>query len=149
MDWLFTDKDYGYNRFYASIGSVLMGRKTYEQVIAFGNYPYAGKQGYVFSRTLSRAVHPDAEIIAEDSVPFCRQLKSISAKDIWLVGGSEMVRLLMDQQLIDRFVLSVHPCILGEGIPLFREPCMKTRLQFHKSKTYPSGLVQLAYIRAK
>lgn len=42
VDWLFTDQDYGYIDFFALVDTVLMGRRTYEQILSFGEYPYMG-----------------------------------------------------------------------------------------------------------
>ena len=50
IDWLFTDNDYGYKKFYSSIDTILTGRKTYEQALGFGEWPYPGKKCYVLSR---------------------------------------------------------------------------------------------------
>jgi len=62
VDWLFTDQDYGYTEFLASVDTVLMGRKTYEQVLTFGEFPYQEKQSYVFSRDPGFDASPHAEI---------------------------------------------------------------------------------------
>ncbi|MDQ3909707.1 MAG: hypothetical protein M3232_04815 [Thermoproteota archaeon] len=50
IDWLFTDEDYGYEKFYDSIDAILVGRKTYDQSLKFDEYPYKGKKVYVFTR---------------------------------------------------------------------------------------------------
>ncbi len=48
IDWLFSDSDYGYARFYDSIDTILVGRKTYDQSLTFDEYPYKGKKSVCF-----------------------------------------------------------------------------------------------------
>jgi len=73
-------------------------------------------------------------------------LKKGRGKDIWLVGGSEIIQTFMNHDLIDEFIISVHPIILGEGIPLFCAPLPMTKLSFHHSLAFDTGLVQLTYV---
>lgn len=56
VDWLFVDQDYGYTDFIASVDTVLMGQRTYEQVLSFGEYPYQKHQGFVFSKTQKKMI---------------------------------------------------------------------------------------------
>jgi dihydrofolate reductase len=62
-----------------------------------------------------------------------------------LVGGSEIISILLNADLINEIILSVHPIILGSGIPLFRSIQKLSSLRFLNSKTFESGLVQLHY----
>ncbi len=148
VDWLFTDQDYGYADFFAGVDTVLMGRRTYEQALSFGEYPYKGTQGFVFSRT--RKVERDENVIfiSGDLASFVEGLKSGTGKNIWLVGGSEVIQSFMSHDLIDEFVISVHPIILGDGIPLFRAPLPMRKLSFKHCRAFDTGLVQLTYIRS-
>lgn len=76
---------------------------------------------------------------------FVKGLKSGTGKNIWLVGGSEVIQSFMSHDLIDEFVISVHPIVLGEGIPLFCAPLPTRKLSFQKSRAFDTGLVQLTY----
>ena len=146
MDWLFSDKDYGYTDFLASVDTVIMGRRTYEQVLTFGEYPYKGTQSFVFSRT-RRGEDEYVTFISKDLINFIGRLKSESGKDIWLVGGSQMIQSFMSNDLIDEFIISVHPIILGDGIPLFQAPMKMRKLSFQNCRAFDTGLVQLTYVR--
>lgn len=147
IDWLFTDQDYGYTEFFKTIGVVIMGRKTYEQVLTFGEYPYKGTEGYVFSR--SRAGTRDANVtfVSGNIAQFVDSLKAEPEKDIWLVGGSEVIQPFLEHDLIDEFIISIHPVILGGGIPLFRPPLPKRDLRLKNCKTFDTGLVRVTYVR--
>lgn len=145
VDWLFTDQDYGYGSFYARIDTLLMGYLSYEKILSFGEYPYAGKQSYVFSRRGDRQVLPPAERVQEDPAAFVRRLKASEGGPIWLLGGGQIVHLLRTAGLIDELILAVHPLILGGGIPLFPPGEARSELQHLETLTYDSGLVQLHY----
>lgn len=147
VDWLFHDQDYGYKDFLAGIDTVMMGRRTYEQVLTFGDYPYKNIQSFVFSRTHTGERDENVKFISGDIEELVKVLKKGREKDIWLVGGSEIIQTFMDHDLIDEFIISIHPIILGEGIPLFRAPIPLTKLWFRHSHSFDTGLVQLTYDR--
>ncbi len=146
IDWLFTDQDYGYKEFYGSIDTVLMGMTTYQKMLEMGSgYHYKGKKGYVFSRDKKIKKDENVEFVSE-IVPFVKKLKNTNGeKAIWVVGGSEIISVLLNAKLIDEFLIFVHPIILGKGIPLFKNINSKAKLRFVKSKSYSSGLVKLHY----
>ncbi|MEI2741302.1 MAG: dihydrofolate reductase family protein [Candidatus Competibacter sp.] len=145
IDWLFTDDDYGYQPFYESVSAVIMGRKTYEQVLTFGDYPYPEKPALVFSR--SKAGQADSRVRFVDGPAAARvtDLTNGLAGAIWLVGGAEIVREFMAAQLIDELILSIHPVILGGGIPLFLPSNATQSFALVSCQTFASGLVQLHY----
>jgi dihydrofolate reductase len=147
VDWLFTDQDYGNKDFLASIDTVMMGRRTYEQVMSFGEYPYKRIQSFVFSRTHKGESDENVTFISGDIEGCVKGLKNDSGKDIWLMGGSEIIQFFMNHDLIDEFIISVHPIILGKGIPLFRTSLPMRTLSFQHSRSFNTGLVQLTYVR--
>ena len=143
IDWLFRDQNYGYTKFLDSIDTVFMGRKTYEQVLTFGEYPYQEKKSYVFTKNLDFSATFDVEVVTELE-SFVNNLRLLDGNNIWLVGGSLLIRDFLNKNLVSEIILSVHPIILGEGIPLFANP-NTTALQLTGCQTYSSGLVQLSY----
>jgi dihydrofolate reductase len=146
VDWLFSDRDYGYTEFLAQIDTVLMGNKTYQQLLGFGEYPYSGKTAFVFSRTLAGQKDERVEFIGGKLQDFVQGLQKTSTGNIWLVGGSEIIYDFLKHGLIDEFILSIHPVILGSGIPLIvRDRTLFTKLELQDVKTYNTGLVQLSY----
>ena len=145
IDWLFTDQDYGYADFYASIDTTLTGYKTYEDILGFGEFPYPGKTNYVFSRQHQQAGHNPVTFIATDIAGFVRQLKQQPGQDIWLVGGGQINEVLLQAGLIDVLIVSIHPVVLGEGRPLFAGHAGMQDFKLMASKDFESGLVQLTY----
>jgi len=146
IDWLFTNEDYGYAKFYDSIDTILVGRKTYDQSLKFDEYPYKGRKVYVFTRRIDGKKNtPYVEYIDEDIPAFVKHLLQSVGKDIWLLGGGEIVSILLNADLVDEVILSIHPLILGKGIPLFSYIKKLVNLQLLESIPFGSGLVQLCY----
>jgi len=147
IDWLFTDQDYGYAEFFATVGTVLMGRRTYDQVLTFGEYPYKGTEGFVFSRKRSGEKDENVSFVSDDPAEFAGMLKRKEGKAIWLVGGGEIIHPCVQHNVIDEYEIFIHPVVLGSGIPLFRSPLPETWVRFTRSQTFETGLVQLSYVR--
>jgi dihydrofolate reductase len=149
IDWLFTDADYGYTPFYDSIDTVVMGRKTYDLALSFGEYPYKGKAAYVFSRSRS-GTDEQATFVSGSAAAFVDRLRGEPGRDIWLVGGGELARDFADANVIDEYIISIHPRLIRTGLPLFwpSPQAGDVELELVSSQAFPSGLAQLTYRRA-
>lgn len=142
-----TGEDYGYHDFYSTVDTVIMGRKTYDKVVGLGHPdPHPDKMLFIISRTInSSSTHkvyyngPVESLVA--------QLKTNKGKNIFIDGGSQIVNLLLSQDLIDEYYISIIPVILGKGISLFKASDFSRSLKLAEVKRYPSGLVQLHYVR--
>lgn len=147
LSWLFTDEDYGFSDFYAHVDTLIMGRGTYDVVGTFGEWPYKGKRAIIVSRKGDVEIKtPMTTVESGDMVEFLERLENEGAKNVWLVGGGELVRSFLKQHLIDRITVSMHPVLLGTGIPLFPGGFPRTMLQLDTVEPYETGLVQLNYI---
>ncbi|MDX1666797.1 MAG: dihydrofolate reductase family protein [Saprospiraceae bacterium] len=141
-------EDYGYEDLNNRIDTVLMGYKTYAQILGFDQTPsHEGKRTYVFTRSNDRMDRPEVTFISENVVDFVRQLKVEKGKDIWLIGGGEINALLLDHDLIDQIILSYIPIFLGEGIPLFNGKTREAKFDLTSCHSYESGLTQLILSR--
>jgi dihydrofolate reductase len=145
VDWLFHDADYGYSEFMNSVDTVVMGSKTWEQAKTFEDVPFAGKKVIVFSHTHSDSNVTRIRFVQGNPSSVISEVLRYSQKDIWLVGGGQLVKQFIASNLIDEYRLFVHPIILGQGIPLFSEQPKRTDLSFVSSKSFSSGLVELRY----
>ena len=144
IDWLFHDADYGYKAFFDSVEALVMGRKTYELSLSFGEWPYGDKPAYVFTRQTP----PDdsrVRFVAGDAAGLIAGLRARASKNIWLVGGAALVSTFLREGLIDEFVISIHPQLLGAGIPLFEPGVPRLGLRLMGVTPFASGLVQLRY----
>ena len=69
----------------------------------------------------------------------------MKGKDIWLLGGSDIITIFLNASPIDELILSIHPIVLAKGIPLFRNNQRQSNLKLIKSIYYESGLIQTRY----
>lgn len=147
-DWCFTDQDYGMSDFFKRIDAVFLGRKSYEMSLGVENADNSWMPPvatYVFSNSL-QAVKSDAILVSGALKPAIERIKSEPGKDIWLFGGAELTASLLRENLVDEFMLSIHPILLGSGKLLFGNLPNRVQLQLSDTKTYDSGLVTLIYV---
>lgn len=144
-----TQTDHGYNTFLDSIDTILMGGRTYHEIIGFGvEWPYKSKVTYVVSRRNSNVTpNEDVHFITEDIISKISELKNESGKDIWLVGGGELTTILLNANLIDEMRLCIAPIILGQGIPLFPNKPKESLWTLTNTKAYDTGIVLSTYTR--
>ena len=145
VDWLFMDQDYGMKEFYASIDTVLMGRKTYEFGLSHGTRSYPGVTNIVFSRTLWADEYPEVTVVAADAGETIEALRAQEGRDIWLVGGGQIFHAALRAGCVDDVIVAVHPILLGEGIPLLPTMAQATHLKLTHTKAYDTGLITLSY----
>lgn len=155
IDWLKpfeqASEDYGFSAFYARVGAVIIGGNTYRQALGFGEWPYPGVTTWVATRrALAGERHPGADVraFAGDMSDLAALARRETAKDIWLVGGAQLVTAFVNQGLMDEYIISIVPLILGEGIPLFAGISRQTTLRLVATRGYAGGIAQVTYRRA-
>ena len=131
--------------FFASIDTVLTGRKTYEKGIEFGQDGYDGFENYVFTRTRRESRKENIKFVSTDIREFVEELKRQPGKNIWLTGGGDLVRTFFEKNLIDELILAVQSKIIGTGIPLFLPHERRLDLALLNVKKRKSGTVQIHY----
>lgn len=143
-------EDYGYSDFTKQIHHYIVGRKTYDKVQRMmGTFPPANMFScYVLSRSKS-GTENGVNFYNGDVSTLVYDLKGTSAKNIYCDGGGEVVRVLMERDLIDEYIISIIPHILGEGKRLFIGGVPPQTISLISSKQYESGLVQLKYERTR
>lgn len=145
------DEDYGYNTMYARLGAVVMGGITYRQILGFGHW-YGGSnvKSYIVTRgKLENPPNQDAVAFSGDVRDLVTKIRAETDKDIWLVGGADLVVQFMQHNLIDEYHISIMPVILGRGIPLFKGATLgkSQSVKLDTVKSYPNGVVQVIYHR--
>lgn len=138
-----TQEDYGYDAFYKSISTVVMGSTTYQQTLTFGPYPYKDKHSYVFSH--QRYSDKNVHVVQGDVKKVLSTLDPKEHPHIWIVGGAQLIEQCMHAGAIDEYRLFVMPVLLGTGIRLFNGigPSMPCTL-LNQTK-FASGVVELHY----
>lgn len=143
-------EDYGYFEMSATVDTYLVGRKTYDVVMDMvGEFQQAETYDcYV----LTRQNIPNTENVTfynGDIEELLASLRSKPGKNIYCDGGGQIVKLLMDRDLIDEYIISVIPTILGDGKRLFVGETLPRSIELVSTKQYEKGLVQLRYIRTR
>jgi dihydrofolate reductase len=137
--------DHGYAAFMASVGALLMGRRTYEVVRGFGAWPYERPVLVASTRPLAQPMPTGARAVRGDIHAMIEEaLEAAAGRDVYLDGGT-LIRAALDAGLIDELIVTIVPAILGRGIPLFAGAAQRHNLQLQSSTAYRSGLVQLRY----
>ncbi len=141
------DQDYGYSDFIKTVDAVIVGRKTYDKVIAMGfDFPHADKDTYI----ITRSPRPDLGSIkfyTGNIKSLVTRLKSETGMNIFCDGGAEIVHELLKDNLIDEFIISVIPILVGNGTKLFKDGRPEQKLELVSSKSFDTGLTQLHYRR--
>ncbi len=147
FDWIVMDPDIDFAALFAQFDTAVMGRKTFLVTMQQGGTgEMPGLDVVVFSRTLRPDDYPAVSIINSDSVEHVRSLKATPGKDIWLFGGGELFRTLLEAGLVDTVEAAVIPVLLGDGIPMLPPPASRATLSLSNHRLYPkSGIVLLEY----
>jgi len=144
--------DYGMRAFYRTIDTILWGRKTYDWLLRY--YRKRGKTkglfdskvtNYVFSRKPPRHASPEVTFVSEPVKRFARRLRATPGKQIWMMGGGELIASFLDAGEIDEFDIHVIPVFIGKGIPLIAPRHRDVPLRLRSSRRYPDGVVRLRY----
>jgi dihydrofolate reductase len=143
--WMTADPGYDSRPFLDSVDTVLVGRRSYEVMLRHGVRAYPGLRTYVFSRTLKAAEYPEVDVVAENGATTVATLRAGSGKDIWLCGGGELFRTLLEADLVDTVEVGVSPILLGRGRPLLPSPGPMRKLELTDERAFPSGLLILHY----
>jgi dihydrofolate reductase len=148
VDWLhdYDPADFGHDAFMAGIGSIVMGRATYEISRSFGgDWPYAGKPGYVVTSQALRELPPDTQTCRADFGALAAELRRVSKGDVWLLGGTRLWEGFLQAGALDRFELFVIPRLIGEGLPLLPPARRDLRLELVESEPLSRGVMKLVY----
>jgi dihydrofolate reductase len=144
-DWIVMDPDVDFAEMWSRYDALLMGRRTYE-VAASGGPGFGEMSVVVASRTLRPSDHPKVTIINEDLESHVAAMRQRPGKDIWLFGGADLFRSLLDLNLVDTVEVGVMPVLLGRGIPLVQPLSATATLTLTGHRVYPkSGIVGLEY----
>ena len=139
-------EDYGYADFLKTIDTIIVGRKTYDKILNMGfQYPN-DKNVYVITRN-ERPDHKRLKFYSGSLKKLVSELKIQQGKNIFCDGGSEIINQLLMDNLINEFIISVIPIILGDGIPLFKNKIPEMNLKLVNCQKFKTGLVQLHYIK--
>ena len=152
LDWLDalpnpTGLDHGYATFFAGVDTVVMGRKTYEEILGFGvEWPYSTCKAYVVTQDKNYQIQTKNTILLNElNTSQIELLKAETRQNIWVVGGGSLITHLLNLVVIDEMILCLIPTILSKGIKLFPDAPKETSFSLLKAESFPTGVVNLTY----
>jgi len=140
----------------ANTGPLLLGRRTYEDFFSFWPHqtdnPFTevldNTLKYVASTTLEEPLPwSNSALLEGDAAEAVARLKQEPGKDMVVLGSGELVQSLMRRNLVDEYVLLIHPLVLGSGRRLFEDGGPSTALRLVDAKTTTTGVVIATYRR--
>ena len=148
LEWLFKtagEGDNGYSEFIKTVDTIILGRRTYDWIInnESGKFPYQNQKCYVFSNSMSEK-NKNVEFINEDTSDFLSKIKESGGKNIWIVGGGELLHHFIKEKLIDDYIITVAPILIGKGIPLFKKINVEVDLELKSIRRF-NQFVELHY----
>jgi dihydrofolate reductase len=138
---------HGYNEFIATVDVIVIGRNTFETVLAMKPWPYGHKRVVVLSSRpvdLSAVVGGIVEQMAGSPTEIVSKLAATGANHLYIDGGITIQRFLR-AGLIQNLTITTVPVLIGDGIPLFGSLPHDIRLRHIATRHYPSGLVSSEY----
>src|SRR5688572_18973330 len=147
VHWLepYDPYEVGFGDFLKGIDTIVMGRKSYAQMLGFSPWPYRGKRTLVMTRGALAPASPDTEVTAKPVDELAEQLRREARQDVWIFGGSEIARAFLAAGRLDTLELAFIPLILGAGLPLLGPGTEMARVRPFQVWPYPSGIVQVHY----
>lgn len=137
-------EDYGYAAFYETIDTVVLGRKTYDKVLTFGE-PFPHRCPVYVITSQNQPTTNNVHFYTNGPANLIRELLQQPGKDIFVDGGALVIHALLQEKLIHELTVSFIPVLLGGGIRLFQDGFDSVSLNLQHSRSFPSGLVQVTY----
>lgn len=152
--WIVEDPSIDFDALYAEFDVFVMGRKTYEVMMSFGDpSPLASRAKenvVVISREMKPEEHPTITILKDNYIDVIRRLKEADGRDIWLMGGGQLAQPLLDAGLVDTIEAAVMPVVIGSGIKMIAQseaqPGLGYRLELLSvDKLQKTGILMTKY----
>ncbi len=151
VDWLNAipnpeQSDYGFADFLSGIDAVLMGRKTFEVVQSFGEWPYS-KPVYVISTQLTdipQGYEGRVQLVSGPLQQILERIEKETGPSIYVDGGT-LIRSCLAKKCLSTLILTTVPILLGQGIPLFASSDQRISLTHRETEVLGAGLVKSTY----
>jgi dihydrofolate reductase len=145
-DWIVPDPETDFVALMAQFDTLLVGRRTFETMVRARRTTMPGMRTVVLSTTLRQVDFPNVTIVGDGVEAAVKSLRAKSQKDVWLFGGGEVFRRLLDAGLVDSVELAIEPVLLGNGVLLVREALHRRHLRLAAHRVSQVGAVHLEYI---
>jgi len=150
VDFLFMPRDYSMGPFFATIDTAIMGRKTYDVAVKMGGGAFGDSKmkNYVFSHSQPPGERGGVTFVNESPKNFVENVRKGPGKNIWLMGGGELARDFLKDDLVDELYIGIVPILIGKGLPLFPSGFPQREFTLLENKSYSKGLIVFKYVRA-
>lgn len=142
-------EDYGYANFIEAVDTIILGRRTYDWVLKqIPEWNHQDKDTYVVTRS-PKPDQGNVRFYTGELHELVENLKAKKGRHIFVDGGAQLVNSMMQEDLIDEYIISVIPIFVGAGVRLFGEKNPELLLELVSSRKFDKGLVQLHYRRKR
>jgi dihydrofolate reductase len=153
IDFLYQPKGYSMAAFFATLDTVALGRKTFEEAVkrSGGRYQAPAKMAtFVFSKSKSPGEREGVIFVDQQPAAFVHTIRKQPGKHILVMGGGELALSFLRDDVVDELYLGVYPVLLGAGIPLVPSGFPQRNFNLLESKTWePGGFLELSYTRIR
>lgn len=140
-------EDCGYGEFFSTVDSLVMGRRTFEQVALFPEWPYGNTPVFVLSNSLAAlpsGVPASVTLMQGSPMEISQRLSVLGFQHVYVDGGS-VVQGFIEAGLLEEITITLIPVLLGVGISLFGRSSSAVWFTLQRSHVYPFGFVQNVY----
>jgi dihydrofolate reductase len=153
IDFLYQPKGYSMAAFFETIDAVVFGRKTFDEAVkrGGGSYKQQGKiPAYVFSKAVLPGKHDGVTFVNQAPAEFVGRLREQPGQNIFVMGGGELARSFLQDDVVDELYLGLYPVVLGARIPFFPSGFPQRDFRLLESKSYgQAGFLALTYARQR
>ena len=152
VDWMapYDARLYGYEKFLAEVGALVMGRRTFEMINATGEeWPYQGRTVFVLTSEPLSGLPRGVVTSGRGMLSALQQARETTQKDIWIMGGAVTLQSALEEGLVDLVEMFLVPVLLGSGLTLLNDLRRRQSLLFDGIEAFPDGVVKLRYIVPK
>jgi dihydrofolate reductase len=134
---------YGMNAFLKTIDAIVWGRKTWDMAVMMGSVNSFGPKirNHVFSRSPGKS----PEFVNEPPADFAKRERGEPGKNIWIMGGAEIIGAFLEAGAVDEFILTTIPVMIGEGMPLMRAKRTTVALELISARKFSDGVIRKHY----
>jgi dihydrofolate reductase len=136
----------GYDEFYSTVDALVMGRKTYEMIVSFGQWPYGDKPVWVCSSNNIDVIKDCNLQSGKTPLGAYNEAQVQGVNHLWLVGGGKLAASFLEEKLLTHLSISQMPIILGGGIKLFGDLQNHTKIQTISIEPHKSGFTQMEFL---
>src|SRR6266568_2961120 len=150
VDFLFMPKDYSMGPFFATIDTMIMGRKTYDDALKMGGgFSDSKTKSYVFSHSQPPGERGGVTFVNESPKTFVEKLRKRPGKNIWLMGGGELARDFLKDDVVAKLYIGLFPVLARPGRPVPPWGFPQREFTLLENKTFSKGLIALKYARTR